>query len=64
MPSELATFCSLPTCKMVQIVVVIRRSDFLEVPILPPELAIFRSLPTCKVVQIVVLIRSFDFLDP
>ena len=62
MPSELAFFRSLPTCKMVQIMVLIRRSDFLDLPISPSELAIFRSLPTCKMVQIVVLIRGSDFL--
>ena len=62
MPSELAIFLILPTCKMVLIMVLIRKSDFLEFPILLPQLAIFRSLPTCKMVQIVVLLRSSDFL--
>ena len=42
MPSELAYFRILPTCNMVQIMVLIRRSDFLEFPILPSELALFR----------------------
>ena len=65
MPTELAIFRSLPTRKMVHIVVLIRRSVFLEVPISPSELAIFRSLPTCKMVHIVVLIRrSVSFGGP
>ena len=38
MPSELAFFRSLPTCKMVQILVSFCRSDFLEFPIMPSEL--------------------------
>ena len=43
--------------------VLIRKSDFLEFPILPSQLAIFRSLPSCKMVQIVVLLRRSDFLE-
>ena len=54
MPSELAIFRSLPTCKMVQILVLLRRFDLLEVPIMPSELAFCCSLTTCKMVQIVV----------